>query len=97
MKMKQASPRLQPLTPSDREYVLSLAAEHSQGMEQRCARYRRRAKTRRVAVAACLVVVFAFGADSAYGHPPLYTEINSSGSVDSEQICYTIETILNQL
>ncbi len=98
MKKSQSTPiRLQPLTPADLAYIADLAAEHSVGIEQRCARYRRRASIRRTAVAACFLAIFAIGADTAYAKQPLYTGINTCGHTDNTYIYNTISTILNQL
>lgn len=97
MKTRQYPPRLQSLTPADLAYIRALAAEHSAGLERRCARYRRRANYRRVSVAACLFALFAFGADTAYANPPIYTGINTCGQIDNTHTCNTISTMLNQL
>ena len=98
MKKSQSTPiRLQPLTPADLVYIADLAAEHSVGIEQRCARYRRRASIRRTVVAACFLVILAIGADTAYAKQPLYTGINTCGHTDNTYIYNTISTILNQL
>lgn len=98
MKKSQSTPiRLQPLTPADLVYIADLAAEHSVGIEERCARYRRRASIRRTVVAACFLAIFAIGADTAYAKQPLYTGINTCGHTDNTYIYNTISTILNQL
>ena len=98
MKKSQSTPiKLQPLTPADLVYIADLAAEHSVGLEERCARYRRRASIRRTAVAACFLAIFAIGADTAYAKQPLYTGINTCGHTDNTYIYNTISTILNQL
>lgn len=89
--------KLQPLTPADLAYIRALAAEHSVGLERRCARYRRRANYRRVSVAACLFAIFALGADTAYAHPPLYTEKAIVGDTTASQASDTINTMLNLL
>ena len=44
-------------TPDDLAFIRALADEHSAGLPERCARYRRRANLRRTAVAALAVVV----------------------------------------
>lgn len=90
-------PRLQSLTPADLAYIRALTAEHSVGLERRCARYRRRANYRRVSAAACLFALFALGADTAYANPPIYTGINTCGQIDNTHTCNTISTMLNQL
>lgn len=90
-------PRLQPLTPTDLAYIRALAAEHSVGLERRCARYRRRANFRRVSVAACLFALFAFGADIAYAQPPLYTENAIVGDTTATQASDTINVMLSQI
>ena len=98
MKKSQSTPiRLQPLTPADLVYIADLAAEHSVGIEERCARYRRRASIRRTVVAACFLVILAIGADTAFAKQPLYTGINTCGHTDNTYIYNTISTILNQL
>ena len=55
-------------------HIAALVERDNIGLPQRCARYRRYARFRRVSVAACLFALFAFGADMAYATPPLYTE-----------------------
>lgn len=97
MKTRQYPPRLQSLTPADLAYIRALAAEHSAGLEQRCARYRRRANYRRVSVAACLFAIFAFGADTAYAQPPLYTEKAIFGDTTATQASDTINVMLSQI
>lgn len=92
-----SSTRLQPLTPADLAYIRALAAEHSVGLERRCARYRRRADFCRVAVAACLLALFALGADTVYAHPPLYTEKAIAGDITVRQASETIIAILSQI
>lgn len=90
-------PRLQSLTPADLAYIRALAAEHSAGLEHRCARYRRRASLRRTAVAACLLALFALGADTAYAQPPLYTEKAIVGDTTATQASDTINVMLSQI
>lgn len=90
-------PRLQSLTPADLTYIRALAAEHSAGLEQRCARYRHRASIRRTAVAACLLALFALGADTAYAQPPLYTEKAIVGDTTASQASDTINVMLSQI
>lgn len=97
MKTRQYPPKLQSLTPADLTYIRALAAEHSAGLEQRCARYRRRANYRRVSVAACLFALFAFGADTAYAQPPLYTEKAIVGDTTASQASNTINVMLSQI
>lgn len=97
MKTHQAPPRLQPLTPSDLAYIRALAAEHSVGLEQRCDRYRRRASIRRTAAAACLLVLFALGADTAYANPPAYTEKTIFGDITPAQASDTVNVMLSQI
>lgn len=97
MKTRQYPPKLQSLTPADLTYIRALAAEHSAGLEQRCARYRRRANYRRVSVAACLFALFAFGADTAYAQPPLYTEKAIFGDTTASQASNTINVMLSQI
>lgn len=97
MKTRQYPPKLQSLTPADLTYIRALAAEHSVGLERRCARYRRRANYRRVSVAACLFALFAFGADAAYAQPPLYTEKAIVGDTTASQASNTINVMLSQI
>lgn len=90
MKTHQAtSPRLQPLTPADLAYIRALAAEHSVGLEQRCARYRRRASFRRTAVAVCLFLACCTFYSSAMA-APLYEQITTSSEAGNQYICDTI-------
>lgn len=97
MKTPPSTTRLQPLTADDLTYIKALAAEHSVGLERRCARYRRRANYSRVSVAACLLVLFAFGADTAFSQPPLYTEKAIVGNTTATQASETINTMLSLL
>lgn len=90
MKTRQSlPPRLQPLTPADLAYIRALAAEHSVGLEQRCARYRRRASIRRTAVAACLFLACCTFHSSAMA-APLYEQITTSSEAGNQYICDTI-------
>lgn len=82
-------PRLQSLTPADLAYIRALAAEHSAGLEQRCARYRRRAAIRRHAVAACLFLACCTFHSSAMA-APLYEQITTSSEAGNQYICETI-------
>ena len=90
-------PRLQPLTPTDLAYIRALAAEHSVGLEQRCARYRRHADIRRTAVATCLLAVFAIVADIAYANPPSYTGKAIFGDITTAQASDTINEMLSRI
>lgn len=82
-------PRLQPLTPTDLAYIRALAAEHSVGLERRCARYRLRASIRRHAVAACLFLACCTFHSSAMA-APLYEQITTSSEAGNQYICDTI-------
>lgn len=82
-------PRLQSLTPADLAYIRALAAEHSAGLEHRCARYRRRASIRRHAVAACLFLACCTFHSSAMA-TPLYEQITTSSEAGNQYICDTI-------
>ena len=84
-------------TPTDLAYIRALAAEHSVGLERRCAHYRRRANYRRVSVAACLFALFALGADTAYAQPPLYTEKAIFGDITPAQASDTVNVMLSQI
>lgn len=98
MKKSQSTPiRLQPLTPADLVYIADLAAEHSVGIEERCARYRRRASIRRTAVAACFLTIFAIGADTAYANHPNYTEKAIFGDITPTQVSDTVNKMLGQI
>lgn len=92
-----SSTQLQPLTPADLAHIRALAAAHSVGLERRCARYRRRANILRVSVALCLLILFAFGADTIYAQPPLYTENAIAGDISVLQACDTIYSIIDQI
>ena len=78
-------------------HIAALVERDNIGLPQRCAHYRRRASLRRTAAAACLLALFALGADTAYANPPLYTGINTCGQIDNTHTCDTISTMLNQL
>ena len=49
--------KITPLAPDDLAFIRALADEHSVGLADRCARYRRRVSLRRSTVAALAVVV----------------------------------------
>lgn len=90
------SPRLQPLTPPDLAHIRDLAAVHSAGLERRCARYRRCAGISRTAVAACLLAVSAFGADTVYTDPP-YTGKAVFGDITPEHASDAVNVMLDQI
>lgn len=90
-------PKLQPVSPEALLHIAALVERDNIGLPQRCARYRRRASIRRTAGAACLLALFALGADTAYANPPLYTGIDTCGQIDNTHTCDTINTMLNQL
>lgn len=90
-------PRLQPLTPTDLAYIRALAEDHSVGLEQRCARYRRHADIRRTAVATCLLAVFAIVADTAYANPPSYTGKAIFGDITTAQASDNINEMLSRI
>lgn len=97
MKTHPSSSNLQSLLPADLAFIRDLAEEHSAGLEHRCARYRRRASLRRTAVAACLLALFALGADTFYAQPPIYTEIATVGNTTATQAFDTIKTMFSLL
>ena len=78
-------------------HIAALVERDNIGLPQRCVHYRRRANYRRVSVAACLFALFAFGADTAYAQPPLYTEKAIVGDTTASQASDTINTMLNLL
>ena len=88
--------RLQPLTNADLAYIRALAAEHSEGLEERCAQYRRRASIRRAGVAACIIVGCSLSYYSAMP-APLYDQITTSSESGNRHICdairFTIENV----
>lgn len=96
MKTHRSAPRLQPLTPDAMVFIQTLAAEHNVGHDKRCTRYRRRADFRRLTVAFSIVTLLAFGTGTALAKPPLYTEIESCGSIDKAYICDVVHSMLNK-
>lgn len=78
-------------------HIAALVERDNIGLPQRCARYRNYATFRRASVAACLLAIFAFGADTAYAQPPLYTEKAIFGDTTASQASDTINTMLNLL
>lgn len=90
-------PKLQPVSPEALLHIAALVERDNIGLPQRCARYRRRANYRRVSVAACLFALFAFGADTAYAQPPLYTEKAIFGDTTATQASDTINVMLSQI
>lgn len=82
------------LTPEAVAYITALAAEHSAGLEERCARYRRRAAVLRTAAAACLLVLFVTNVNNAFASVPRYEKTYSSIKSDGASICQTIDTLL---
>ena len=98
MRTHQSTPqKLQPLTPADLDFIRTLAEDHSVGLEQRCARYRRHADIRRTAVATCLLAVFAIVADIAYANPPSYTGKAIFGDITTAQASDTINEMLSRI
>ena len=87
---------LQPLTAADLDYIRALADEHSVGLEQRCARYRRRASLRRTAVAACIFFGCCFTYSSSMA-APLYEQITTSGQAGIQHICDTIRLTIENV
>lgn len=90
-------PKLQSVSPEALLHIAALVERDNIGLPQRCARYRRRANYRRVSVAACLFALFAFGADTAYAQPPLYTEKAIFGDTTASQASDTINVMLSQI
>ena len=90
-------PKLQPVSPEALLHIAALVERDNIGLPQRCARYRRRANYRRVSVAAFLFAFFAFGADTAYAQPPLYTEKAIFGDTTASQASDTINVMLSQI
>lgn len=99
MNHRQSPPplKLQPVSPEALLHIAALVERDNIGLPQRCARYRRRANYRRVSVAACLFALFAFGADTAYAQPPLYTEKAIVGDTTASQASDTINVMLSQI
>jgi len=48
-------------------------------------------------VAACLLAIFALGADTAYANPPLYTEKAIFGDTTATQASDSINVMLSQI
>ena len=94
MNRQNSNRRTQPVTPEALVHIAALVERDSQGLEERCARYRRRSDIRRTSVAACLFALMAFVADTAYANPPLYTENATSGTIDSTQASEMVNYIL---
>ena len=90
-------PKLQPVSPEALLHIAALVERDNIGLPQRCARYRRRASLRRTAVAACLLALFALGADTAYANQPLYTEKSIFGDTTASQASDTINVMLSQI
>lgn len=83
------TPGLQSLTPADLAFIRALAERDTEGLSDRCARYRRRATIRRYAVAACIFLGCCISYSSAMA-APLYEQITTSGESDNQDICDTI-------
>ena len=80
-KKEEFKPRA--LTPEAVAYITALAAEHSVGLEERCARYRHRVRLFRTAVAACVVVLVSATAGTAYAQPQVHTASTLYGAIDT--------------
>lgn len=91
-----SSRKTQPLTPEVLVHIAALA-ESDNGLAVRCARYRRRADVRRISVAACLVVLLAFGVGTIHTQPSRYTDIVKSSPMDNDYICESINSILSRI
>lgn len=87
---------LQPVTPEALIHIHELAAKNSVGIEERCARYRRRGNFRRVAVASCLFALFILNADTAFATPTQYTWIKTNGTIDEAYTCEVIDLMLRK-
>lgn len=90
-------PKLHPISPEALVHIAALVERDNIGLSQRCARYRRRASIRRTAVAACFLALLAFGADTAYAQPPLYTEKAIFGDITPAQASDTVNVMLSQI
>lgn len=97
MKTDRERNKLQPVTADDLAQIMAIAKERSVGLEERCARYRRRAGMRRVAAAAFILAFFAFGAETALAIPPRYTVVDTSGSIDKGHACEIVYSILKMI
>lgn len=82
--------------PADLAYIRALAAEHSVGLEQRCARYRRRASLRRTALAACIFLGCCFSYSSSMAALP-YQQVTTSGQSGIQHICDTIRLTIENV
>lgn len=96
MKTYQSYPTLQPLTTEDLAYIQALAAEHSVGLEHRCARYRLRSSIRRHAVASCIFFGCCMFCSSAMV-APLYDQITTSSEAGDQYICNTIRLSIENI
>ena len=76
-----------------RRWWLGLVLRDNGGLEQRCARYRRRVAVRRYAVAACLFVGICFPYASLLV-APTYEQITTSGKGDIQHICNTVDILI---
>ena len=85
---------LRPLTDADRAMILALAAQHSVGLEERCARYRHRVRLFRTAVAVCVVVLVSATAGSAYAQPQVHTASTLYGAIDTAHAYKAVHTVI---
>ena len=94
MKKPKSQPKkLNPITPEALVHIADLVECDNAGLEQHCARYRRRVAVRRYAVAACLFVVFCFPYASLLV-APTYEQITTSGKGDIQHICNTVDILI---
>ena len=77
MKKKKTEPA--PLTPADLAHIIALSEQHSEGLRERCERYRMRMARRHAVVALCLTLVVVVNAQ--YGLLSA-KEVSASSGVD---------------
>lgn len=94
--MKTHTPPLQPITQADLDYIRNLAAEHSQGLAERCARYRRRATLLRYSLASCIFIACCVSYMSILPSPA-YAQITTTSNATNQQVCNIISTINHML
>jgi len=90
-------PHLRPMTAADYSHIVQLAAKNSEGLDARCARYRRRLKVCRGVATACRRALGRVGTTLTSPPPPQYTESMEWGNTTPSQASSTVELMICKL
>ncbi len=97
MDMKNKNDRI--LTGADYIQIMAMAAEQSVGLEQRCARYSRRARRYSCVLALGILALVWFSVDKTYVSipKPVCSQVATTGEKSETMLCEGVyETLKNQ-